>query len=378
MAPFLVFSTVSVNRPNSLVPGDVIVPELLLQSKPDRICVMRLSAIGDTCHALAVIRRLQDNWPDAHITWIIGKTEASLMADIPDIRFVIFDKARGRAAYRDVRNALRGQRFDVALCMHASLRANLLIRSLPADIRLGFDRARAKDLQWLFTNRRIDAAQGEHAMEAMMAFATAIGADSKALRWDIPIAAADQSFADGYRAPGKRLVVISACSSQRARNYRDWRIENYAAVISHLESEHDARVLLTGGPTAKEKDYGAALSEASRADNLVGQSTLQQLAALIRTADLVICPDSGPAHMATALGTPVIGLYATSNPDRTGPYNSRKYTINRYPDAIRTYLGKNVDAVHWGQRVRHPDAMDLIQLSDVIEKVDLFFDDRAN
>ena len=338
---------------------------------------MRLSAIGDTCHALAVIRRIQDNWPNAHITWVIGKTEASLMSDIPDIRFVVFDKSRGRAAYRDVRTALQGQRFDVALCMHASLRANLLIRSLPADIRIGFDRARAKDFQWLFTHRRIDAARGEHAMEAMMAFATAIGAIEKPLRWDIPIAAADQSFADSYRAPGKPLVLISACSSQRARNFRDWRIENYAAVISHLESRHDARVLLTGGPTAKEKEYGAALSQGSQAINLVGQSTLKQLAALIGAADLVICPDSGPAHMATALGTPVIGLYATSNPGRTGPYNSAKYTINRYPDAIRAYLGKNEDAVRWGQRVRHPDAMDLIQASDVIEKVETFFDDRA-
>jgi len=337
---------------------------------------MRLSAIGDTCHALAVIRRLQDNWPDAHITWIIGRTEASLMSDMPDIEFVVFDKSRGRAAYRDVRNALQGQRFDVALCMHASLRANLLIRSLPADIRLGFDRARAKDFQWLFTNRRVDAAQGEHAMEAMMAFATAIGAARKGLRWDIPIAPADQSLADNYKTPDKPLVIISACSSQRARNYRDWRIENYAAVISYLESRHDARVVLTGGPTAKEKKYGAALSERSRADNLVGQSTLKQLAALIAAADLVICPDSGPAHIATALGTPVVGLYATSNPDRTGPYNSRKYTINRYPDAIKAYLGKSVDAVRWGQRVRHPDAMDLIQVGEVTEKIDMFFEDR--
>ena len=324
-----------------------------------------------------MIRRIQDNWPDAHITWIIGKTEASLMSDIRDIHFVVFDKSRGRAAYRDVRKALQGQRFDVALCMHASLRANLLIRSLPADIRLGFDKARAKDFQWLFTNRRVGAAHGEHAMEAMMAFATAIGAAGKALRWDIPVAAADQAFANQYKAPDKPLVVISACSSQRARNYRDWRIENYAAVIAHLETKHDARVVLTGGPTAKEKEYGAALSKGSQAINLVGQSTLKQLAALIAAADLVICPDSGPAHMATALGTAVVGLYATSNPDRTGPYNSRKYTINRYPDAIRTYLGKTVDTLRWGQRVRHPDAMDLIQVSDVVDKIEIFFDDRA-
>jgi heptosyltransferase I len=337
---------------------------------------MRLSAIGDTCHALAVIRRLQDNWPNVRVTWIIGKTEAALMSDIPDIDFVVFDKSRGRAAYRDVRTALAGKHFDIALCMHASLRANLLIRSLPAPIRLGFDKARAKDFQWLFTNRRIDAAPGAHALEAMMAFATAIGAAQRVLRWDIPLAQADRDFAAGIAAQDRPLVVISPCSSQRARNFRNWNVENYAAVITHLETRHGAQVVLTGGPSDLEKDYGARLAAGTAALDLVGQSTLKQLAALITRADLVICPDSGPAHMATALGTTVVGLYATSNPARTGPYMSKKFTINRYPDAIRRYLDKNEAEVSWGQRVRDPDAMTLIEVSDVTEKIDLFFDDR--
>jgi len=353
-------------------------PDLLLQSKPEHICVMRLSAIGDTCHALAVVRRLQDNWPEARITWIIGKTEATLMSDIPGIDFVVFDKSRGRAAYRDVRKALHGQQFDIALCMHASLRANLLVRSLPATIRLGFDRARAKDFQWLFTNRRIDAAHGQHAMEAMMAFATAMGAAKRELRWDLSLSDTDKVFAADHKAGDKPLVVISPCSSQRARNYRNWSVDNYAAVIAHLESAHSAQVVLTGGPSGLEKDYGARLASGSGASDLVGRSSLKELAALIAAADLVICPDSGPAHMATALGTTVIGLYATSNPERTGPYNSRKFTINRYPDAIRQYLGKNTDEVRWGQRVRHPDAMSLIEVEDVVEKIDLFFDNRGN
>jgi heptosyltransferase I len=337
---------------------------------------MRLSAIGDTCHALAVIRRIQDNWPDVRITWLIGKTEASLLSDIPDIDFVVFDKSRGRAAYRDVRTALAGKHFDIALCMHASLRANLLIRSLPARIRLGFDKARAKDFQWLFTNRRIDAAPGAHALEAMMAFATAIGAAQRDLRWDIPLAQADRDFAAGIAAHDKPLVVISPCSSQRARNFRNWSIENYAAVIAHLETQHGAQVVLTGGPSALEKDYGARLAAGSTALDLVGQSTLKQLAALITRADLVICPDSGPAHMATALGTTVVGLYASSNPARTGPYLSQNFTINRYPDAIRRYLDKSEAEVRWGQRVRDPDAMALIEVSDVTATIDLFFDAR--
>ena len=338
--------------------------------------MLRLSAIGDTCHALAVIRRLQDNWPDADITWIIGKTEFGLMGDIADIDFVVFDKSRGRDAYRDVRTALHGRQFDVALCMHASMRANLLVRSLPATTRIGFDRARAKDFQWLFTNRRVDGAHGEHAMEAMMSFATAVGAAERPLRWDIPLADADREFAATCADGDGPLVVISPCSSQRTRNFRNWRIENFAAVIEHLEQRHGARVVLTGGPSALETDYGEQLAARSGATDLTGRTSLKQLAALIAAADLVICPDSGPAHMATALGTTVVGLYATSNPDRTGPYLSQKYTINRYPDAVLKYLGKNVADLRWGQRVRHRDAMDLVTVADVTQSIDSFFDDR--
>lgn len=339
---------------------------------------MRLSAIGDTCHALAVIRRLQDNWPDAHITWIIGRTEASLMSDIPDIDFVVFDKSQGLKAYGNVRDQLRGKQFDIALCMHASLRANLLIPSLPAAVRLGFDKARAKDFQWLFTNRRIKAAHGEHAMEAMMSFATAIGAEERPLRWDIPVPAEDREFASRFTDDDRPLVVMSPCSSQRIRNYRNWDVQNYATVIEHLESQYDARIVLTGGPSELEKEYGATLAADSDAEDLVGQTSLKQLAAVIEAADLVICPDSGPAHMATALGTSVIGLYATSNPDRTGPYNSKNFTINRYPDAIEAFLGKNVADVAWGERVRDPQAMSLIGTDEVMQVTDDFFDKRRN
>ena len=133
-------------------------------------------------------------------------------------------------------------------------------------------------------------------------------------------------------------------------------------------------MVLTGGRSELEIEYGAALAADGAADNLIGKTTLKQLAALIAAADLVICPDSGPAHMATAFATPVLGLYATSNPDRTGPYVSRELTVNRYPDAVRNYLGKSVQQLRWGQRVRHPDAMDLITVDDVVEKIDGFFE----
>jgi len=103
----------------------------------------------------------------------------------------------------------------------------------------------------------------------------------------------------------------------------------------------------------------------------MGATTLKELLALINHADVVICPDSGPAHIATTVGTPVVGLYATSNRHRTGPYLSQHLVADRYPDAIEKEFGKPIEELRWGQRVRDPEAMNLILIEDVIEKLNL-------
>jgi len=345
------------------------------QSPPERICVIRLSAIGDTCHALAAIRAVQDTWPETRITWIIGKTEASLMADIPDIEFIIFDKSKGRDAYTVVRNQLTGRKFDIALCMHASLRANLLCRLIATPIRLGFDYKRARDFQWLFTNRRIAAAPGEHAMEAMLGFARHVGIPERALRCDIPLSAAQLEFAGGYQSAGRPMLLISPCSSLRSRNFRNWSAENYAAAANHARNKFNCTVILTGSKTDLEVEYGRTIEKLCDRSlvNLIGKTSLKELFALISLSQALICPDSGPAHMATAAGTPVIGLFATSNPDRTGPYLSRDLRVNVYPEAVGRFLGKSVEDLRWGQRVRDPGAMGLIRLASVTQRIDQVF-----
>ncbi len=342
------------------------------QSPPESICVIRLSAIGDTCHALAVIRAIQDTWPETRITWIIGKTEASLMADIPDVEFIIFDKSKGYGAYSDVRQQLAGREFEIALCMHASLRANLLCRLISTPVRLGFDYRRARDFQWLFTNQRIEAMPHEHAMEAMMGFARHIGIPKRELRWGIPLSPAHLEFAARYQSAGRPILLISPCSSLRSRNYRNWSAENYAAAANHARSKFNCTVILTGGKSELELEYGRTISKLcdNSLVNLIGKTSLKQLCALISASRVLICPDSGPAHIGTAVGTPVIGLYATSNPDRTGPYLSRHLSINVYPEAVGRFLGKTVEDVRWGQRVRDPGAMGLIRLASVNQRMD--------
>ncbi len=345
---------------------------MLQQSPPESLCVIRLSAIGDTCHALAVVRAIQDTWPETRITWIIGRTEAALMADIPGVEFIIFDKSRGRAAYADAKARLGGRRFDAALCMHASIRANLLTRLVRSRVRLGYDYARARDFQWLFTNRRIAPAPRQHVQDAMLEFASAIGVPRRPLRWDIPLSSAHRELAAAYVPDRRPLLVISPCSSQRLRNYRNWSAENYAAAANHARQKFGCRIVVTGGNTDTEQEYGRTIARLCGEDavNLVGRTSLKELLALLDAASVLVCPDSGPAHMATTVGTPVIGLYATSNPDRTGPYLSRDLTVNAYPEAVRRFLGKSVDDVRWGERVRNPGAMNLIRVAEVNERLD--------
>lgn len=344
--------------------------EPLVQDPPESICVLRLSAVGDACHALAAVRALQRRFPATRITWIVGRLEHTLVGDVPGIEFMVYDKRGGYKAWRALRAALAGRRFDLLLHMQAALRASLVSLAVPARLRLGFDRERAKDFQWLFTDRAIAPQPRAHALEAMLGFARALGAPDEPPRWDLPIPDAARAFARDH-APPRPYLVISPCSSQRARNFRNWRAERYAAVVDHAAAAGLATVL-TGGPTALEREYAQAIAGAARAPvvDLIGRTDLKQLLALLAAARVVVSPDSGPAHMADAVGTPVVGLYATSNPDRTGPYRSRRWCVDRYPDALRRYAGRSVDEVPWGARVRHPDAMDLIAVEDVTRKLD--------
>jgi len=339
---------------------------------PESICVIRLSAIGDCCHTLPVLRTLQAVWPGTRITWVIGRIEHGLMKGVDGIEFITFDKAQPRASFAAIRRQTRGRRYPLLLHMHASMRANLASLMVGAERRIGFNWARARDFQWLFTSEKIPAHPAQHVMDGLFGFLAYLGIRERVLRWDIPVSDEDSAFAAARCAGDSPLVVISPCSSQRFRNFRNWRAENYAAVVSHLQRRHGARVLLTGGATDTERRYGERIEAAAPMPvvNLIGRTSLKQLLAVIDRADLLICPDSGPAHMATAVGTPVIGLYATSNRHRTGPYFSQELVVDRYPEAVRREFGVPVAGLRWGQRVRDPDAMDLIRVEDVIARID--------
>ncbi len=344
-------------------------------SPPSSVCVLRLSAIGDTCHTVPAVRALQSAWPDTRITWIVGRTEYGLLEGLGGVEFIVFDKRAGLAGYAAVRRQLGRHRFALLLHMHASMRANAVSLLVRADQRLGFDRARARDYQWLFTNRTIPAVPQQHVMDGLLEFVRTLGIPAGPPRWDIPIPDDAAAFADRVIDRSRPALVISPCTGQRLRNYRNWDARRYAEVADYARQRHGAQILLTGGNTAVESRYAAEITaqSSSRPVNLVGATTLKQLLAILARTSVLLCPDSGPAHMATAVGTPVVGLYATSNPARTGPYLSLDLVADRYEEAVRGEFDTEPGALKFGKRVRDPEAMNLITVDDVITRLDMAF-----
>ena len=312
-----------------------------------------------------LVRTLQAAWPGVRLAWVIGKGEHRLLDGLPGVDFIEYDKRTGIAGMRGVRRALDGQRFDALLQMQVAARANLLSAFIPARRRIGYDRSRSKDGHGLFINERIPDRPGIHVLDAIGSFCEPLGLKQDSVRWDLPVPAEAFDWARAqWPDDGRRTMLVSPCSSHVLRN---WRPERHAALADHAV-DAGWRVVLCGGRSALERETADAILAAMNhpALDLVGKDTLKQLPALLARGDLLVTPDSGPMHIANAMGTKVLGLHAASNPARSGPYSDRRYCVDRYDDAARRFRGKPADALRWGTKIEHEGVMDLVTVEDAV------------
>jgi len=338
----------------------------------DDICILRLSAIGDVTHVLPLVANLQRASPASRITWVIGALEYKLLRGLPGVEFIVFDKHGGWRELLKLRRRLARRVFDVLLHLQVSLRANLVSGCIRARQRIGFDRQRSRDLHGLFINQRIANKPGQHVLDGFASFLDPLGLPSADPEWQIPLGQEDLAFARRQLQPGRPVLVINPCSSHRLRN---WCPTRYAAVADHAITRHLFQVILTGGPARHEQELGRQIASMMGQPvlNLIGRDTLKQGAALLAAADLVIAPDTGPAHIASAMGTPIIGLYAATNPRRSGPYRSLDWCVDKYDQAARKYRHQPASELKWGTKLEYPGVMDLIEVGEVTERIDQWY-----
>ena len=347
---------------------------------PGSICLLRLSALGDVTHVLPLLNTLRNAWPELDVSWVIGNGERRLLDGLPGVRFIEFDKKTGLSGMREVRRQC-GERFDALLQLQVSARANVLSAFIPARRRIGYDRSRAKEGHGLFISERIADQPGMHVLDAIGSFCEPLGLVREDIMWKMPVPDDAHGWARAqWPDDGIRTLMVSPCSSHALRN---WRSDRHAALADHAIAQ-GWRVVLCGGRSELERSTGDAIlaamhatGDGARVLDLIGKDTLKQLPALLARADLLVTPDSGPMHIANAMGTKVLGLHAATNPNRSGPYSDRRYCVDRYDDAARKYRGKSASELKWGTRIEADGIMDLVTVEDAIAAFERYRGDNG-
>jgi heptosyltransferase I len=332
----------------------------------DRIGIVMLSAIGDSVHVLPVINAIKREYPMAWITWVMEPATASLHRGHPSIDEIVeVDPHQGPSALAAYRWGWRGKPpFDLLLDLQVALKGGLVTALTPATVKLGFDRARARDLNWLFTSAKIPPGPRAHVQDQYFEFLTALKIPAEPLAWQIGPRGDERSWQQSFFAGIERRVaalVIGAGDPDR-----EWLPERWAAVADALSSTYDIEPVLVGGSSTRELDAAHRIQMLARypVRNALGMG-LRRLVSILDGAAVVVSLDTGPLHIAVALDRPVISLMANADPKRTGPY--RKYqdlVIDKFREP------GDGDAIIWQRR---PGRMARITVDDVLSRVDRLF-----
>lgn len=339
----------------------------MIKPRINSICIVRLSAFGDVLMLVPLIRTLQDNFPNARLTWVISSFAYELISGLDGVEFIVIDKPQSLKDYWHFRALMRNRKFDVLLAAQASLRANLLYPWIKAKRKIGYDRLRAKDGHHWFINETITPGR-DHTLEGFLKFAALLGVEKNSLRWDLPISTTDTDWTK-QQVPETAgpIVIINPAASKPERS---WMPERYIEIIKYIKQHWNACIVLTGGPSAHDIQLGDTIESHTSVINLIGKTKPRQLLALIKRASLVICPDTGPAHMAAAVTTPVIALHAVTSAKVSGPYIYQHLAVDKYPLAVETVLHKTMQTVTWGTHAHGVETMQLVSVDDVIKQLE--------
>ena len=316
-----------------------------------------------------LVRTLQESYPSAVITWVISRLAYSLVEGMDGVEFIVIDKPSTPADYWRFYQTMRGRCFDVLLATQASFRANLLYPLICAKRKIGYDPQRAKDGHGFFIHDAI-APGCDHTLDGFLKFADALHIKKKVVRWDLPITEEDYQWARAHLPQGSGPIILVNPAASKPE--RSWLLDRYIEVIRQMQSRLQAQVVLTGGPGDYDKTLGDAISREVSVINLIGQTKPKQLLAVISQATLLLCPDTGPSHMGSAVGTPVIALHAVTSADVSGPYTFRHLAVDCYPEAVVQVLNKTSETNVWGTQAHGNKTMELVSVQAVLERLDRF------
>lgn len=337
------------------------------------ICIVRLSALGDVLMLVPLVRTLQKHFPHAAITWVISQPAASLVEGMDGVEFIVIDKPKSLQDYWRFRSLMRARSFDVLLAPQASFRANLLYPLISARRKIGYDALRGKDGHRWFIHETVEPGR-EHTLESFLKFAKALGVSEYDIRWDLPITEEARAFAEAHLPKDRPILLVNPAASKPERT---WPLARYIETIRRAQAQFNVNVVLTGGPGALERDMADAIASEVPVTNLVGKTRPPLLLAVIAAGDVMLCPDTGPSHMAAAVNTPVVALHAVTSSEVSGPYTFRHLAVDCYPEAVIKVLKKTPETCPWGTHAHGEKTMELVSVDAVMGKLEKAFAEAA-
>lgn len=326
--------------------------------------MMLMSAAGDVVHALPLVTALKRYRPACTISWILQPVPATMVRGHPSVDDIIeFDRSRGVHSFTELRPRLRAHEFDLLIDLQVYFKAGIVTALADATVKLGFDRARARDLNWLFTNRKIPARPIRHVQDQYLEFLEYLEVPYAPLEWNIGPWAGERAWQAEWISQFERPVAAIVIATSKPE--KDWLPERWAAVCDSLYSDYGLQPVLVGGRSARELDAERIIRE--RATTPIRAelgSGLRKLISILDASALVLAPDTGPLHMAVAMNRPVISLLGYTNPKRTGPYR-------RFHDLmIDAYANDGEDYVPTMEN--RPGRVPRITVDDVLARVDVW------
>lgn len=291
-----------------------------LATAPNRILIIKPSALGDIVHALPVLNLLKRRWPDAQVSWLIGSSFAGLLENHWQLHELIrFDRHRFAQAWWNPRAlfellafiiGLRRRHFDLVIDLQGLLRTGLAAKLARSPIRVGFSNAR--EMAWMFYTHRVPAAEDQHALDRNLMVAESIGCGREPVEFVLPVDDADREFVRAVLPDNQPYVVLLPGTNWLTKR---WPVEYFAALVGPLKQRYNFTSVVAGGSDAAE-----LAPRINGAVDLTNRTNLKQLVALLAGAELIIANDSGPMHIAAALGRPLVTMFGPTNPMRTGPW----------------------------------------------------------
>lgn len=344
----------------------------LLPSAPS-ILIILMGSLGDVTRGLCLVSQIKNKWPDSSVTWLAEPKWAELVSIHPRIdKIIIFKRHKHVLGVLDLHKELTREHFDITFDLQRHFKSGFFSLLSGAKRRIGFHRKNAKELNWLFNNEHIEYVRNELNLpkwKHYLKFTEHLGLTThSSLDFGLSSINTMVNLPDivGKTQDGPFISVVMGSSWES----KDWFFEGYYRLVKDIISSKKLSVVLLGDHS--QVAHGAELCEkigTNRLINLIGKTSILELVAVLNAAAVGVGPDSGPGHLAAAVGTPYVSLFGPTSPKRAAPYKCEHLVVQSDLNCVSCYKKKCPDLDRKCMRLI---SVELVQekLSEALRTVD--------